>query len=430
MRNASFSASVEEQLLNNNLTSSAPSTEDSHQAISLTKILSGIWFNVINEDPFLTTPELIQQYGYPVEIHNVTTADGYILSLHRIPYGLKSKAAPNKPIVFLQHGILATSSDWIIMGPENSLGYLLADAGYDVWLGNSRGNFYSKNHVSMQPSEPAFWDFSWHEMGIYDLPAVLDYVLWNTSQESLNYVGFSMGSTVLYVLMSMKPEYNSKVQLAISLAPVAFMSNFKSPLLKLVAQSPLTEPMTIMLGIREFLPHGKLLDAMVDEVCSDKSLVQTICSNFIFTFCGYEPEEMNMTLLPLLLSHVPAGISAKTALHYCQDIRTGKFRQWDYGLVKNFLKYGSFSPPEYNLKAISIPVRLMYSESDWFGDPEDIHKLNKSLGNSLGEYRVSSSSFSHLDFVWAIHVKKLVNDEILRFLSHFQDTRRQQMFTI
>ncbi len=30
----------------------------------------------------------------------------------------------------------------------------------DVWLGNARGNAYSKRHVSLDVNEEEFWDFS------------------------------------------------------------------------------------------------------------------------------------------------------------------------------------------------------------------------------------------------------------------------------
>lgn len=67
-------------------------------------------------------------------------------------------------------------------------------------------------------------------MGIYDLPAMIDYVLNKTGEEKLLYVGFSQGCTQLLVMGSLKPEYNKKVQYAILLAPGAFMGNIKGAL--------------------------------------------------------------------------------------------------------------------------------------------------------------------------------------------------------
>lgn len=113
---------------------------------------------------------LVMDQGYPLEEHFVTTADGYVLGMFRIPWGTSdapaAAAGPRqsswgssgssdggsssssggsmsggvpspvcRPPVLLLHGVLDSSAAWVLNRPEQSLGFILADAGYDVWLG-------------------------------------------------------------------------------------------------------------------------------------------------------------------------------------------------------------------------------------------------------------------------------------------------------
>lgn len=61
-----------------------------------------------------TVLELTEFWGYPTESHRITTDDGYILTMHRIPPANASAA----PIVFLLHGIFGTSARWTLGPPD------------------------------------------------------------------------------------------------------------------------------------------------------------------------------------------------------------------------------------------------------------------------------------------------------------------------
>jgi hypothetical protein len=42
--------------------------------------------------------------------------------------------------------------------------FMIANKGFDVWIGNSRGNKHSRNHTTLKPTDSKFWKFSMQEM--------------------------------------------------------------------------------------------------------------------------------------------------------------------------------------------------------------------------------------------------------------------------
>ena len=67
-----------------------------------------------------------QYYNYPVEIHDVTTEDGYILRVFRIQKKASHITSGLKPI-FLQHGLLDSSDTWLINDEDKAPGFMLAN---------------------------------------------------------------------------------------------------------------------------------------------------------------------------------------------------------------------------------------------------------------------------------------------------------------
>ena len=97
--------------------------------MTLYKVL--LTLKIFNLEKMFTQISLIKAAGYPSETHIVTTEDGYILQMHRIPYSKNDQFDRNpttgsRPVVFLQHGLMGSSEKWVLSWskPTESLGSL------------------------------------------------------------------------------------------------------------------------------------------------------------------------------------------------------------------------------------------------------------------------------------------------------------------
>ena len=131
-------------------------------------------------DPEITLDFLkrVRKYGYQAREFTVVTEDNYVLKVHNIK---KSSTPRDAPVVFLQHGIFSCSEFWF-KHLEQSPAFILVNQGYNVFIGNSRGNKYSRQHKFMDPvaAKKQFSDFSFYELGKYDATAQIDFVLKHT----------------------------------------------------------------------------------------------------------------------------------------------------------------------------------------------------------------------------------------------------------
>lgn len=383
--------------------------------MNYTSFLSRRVFNIW---PEMNADQMIIAHGYRSESHTVLTADGYMLTMQRI---ITNSDVLYKRSVLIHHGLLGSADDWLILGSERALPYILVNNGYDVWLLNARGNKYSKIHINRNKERPEFWDFSWHEMGVYDLPAVIKYISEITRNAEINFIGHSMGATALLVLLSTSPEYNYILRSGVLLAPLAFMFHAKGPM-RLFADFYSKNGLNSLnfLGQTKFIPNGMFPRQITEKYCKGVDLT---CANPLLLLANGGREILDNNLKEKILAHVPAGGSAKTIIHYVQSVKSGFFQMFDYGTINNIRKYGNSTPPLYDLRQVTLPLAFFTSPSDWLSTVSDVQTLLPLLQHVNVHHVVKADDFDHLDFAWSQDAPELVFDFIISFLDQIRPNR-------
>ncbi|CAH2236234.1 jg22045 [Pararge aegeria aegeria] len=357
--------------------------------------------------PRFDIEERIARDGYFSESHCVTTSDGYILEMNRIPYGKyekKGSSSERRPVVFLMHGLHNSAIAYITLGAGQSIAYILADAGYDVWMGNARGVVNSRRHLTLDPDDYEdrykFFDYTFEDIALKDLPAMLDYVLEYTANEQLNYIGHSQGGTAFLVLNSRRPEYNKIFKTVNLLAAVGYQRYFPTKALRVTAQrTDSIYTLAVRTGSKEIGPTQRMGDNYNENNLDINEYALTSLDEFM---------DVPVEIL--------AGASIKQYAHYGQNIRDQIFRSWNYGTLGNLCTYGSIYPPAYDLSLVSAEITMHYSVSDILLDERDVLDMASVMPNTKVR-RVDRDCFTHTDFIIAPDSKSLVTDYILEELN-------------
>ena len=350
-----------------------------------------------------------QHYNYPVESHQIITEDGYILTYFRIQAQNTTIIQKGLPVVYLQHGLIDSSDTWVVNYEDIAPGFTLSNKGYDVWLGNSRGNKYSLAHVNLSIHSLEFWNFTWQQMAEYDLPAAFDYIA-NYTEQKINYVGHSQGSLIIIAALSVHNAVIMKnLRTVCVLAPAVFINHMTSTILRNIAGT----------GFPNFL-YDKDKYSITEPTLFSETLgylmctyLDVICIDAIGMISDADPRFDSVGRFNIVMSHFPSGTSTINTLHWNQmmDVPSNEsvLSMYDYGTSENIKVYGTENPPVYDIGAVDVPIHLFVGEDDKLVDPVDANILRLQLtGSPLVTFN-NYPLMGHASFVWG------------KNMSYFQD---------
>jgi pimeloyl-ACP methyl ester carboxylesterase len=353
----------------------------------------------------------------------IITNDG-MPQLHRV---FPKKPRERRGPVLLMHGFLGTSADFILSGPNVALAYQLLNDGYHVFLANCRGSKFAMKHKALDPLSREFWRFSFDEIGLLDLPAIINYALFLTERKSLFYIGHNQGASALLALLSSRPRFNEKIIQAHFLAPIAFM-DYPHPVLAFSLKD--YEESVRALKSYNFISMSDFTKTVVDNYCAESIPGGLRYCVRLWEFL-FGRNQIDTEIDPKVLLDLPTFVSptasVRQLMHFLQLFRSGKFQS-----------YASRDAPplEYKLTNVQIPVYIYHAAEDlivsrvvcdafnhlshslcYLSLFQDVERLRNILAPVVKVYKIVPN-FNHYDLLLSKNGKALLYDDICRAITN------------
>lgn len=371
---------------------------------------------VIAVSDALSFEDICAVHGYSSTEHLVATPDGYMLGIHRIV-----PEEPPRGVVYLHHGLLMNSEIWVAApSPEYSIAFQLVDAGYEVWLGNNRGNKYSRKHLNKNPNSREFWNFCIDEFALYDIPTAVDYILDVCKVDSLVYIGFSQGSAQGFAALSVHPQLNTKISLFIALGPTLAPPSFGPRILQtLINASPSF--------LYHLFGHRVILRSTVfwQNIMLPELFVRMIDMSNLVLF-KWRSADISWAQKMTGYMHLYSYTSVKCVVHWFQIIARRKgihmfddtgFGPFGRSAAGSNAKF--YQVPHYPIRNITCPIELVYGTID---NLVNVKYLESNLPPGIGTFKVEG--YEHLEMIWGRKVPTVIAPHILRLLYSHRAQRR------
>mmetsp|Transcript_24961 Transcript_24961/g.31140 ORF Transcript_24961/g.31140 Transcript_24961/m.31140 type:complete len:223 (-) Transcript_24961:496-1164(-) len=220
-----------------------------------------------------------------------------------------------------QHGLLDSSDSWIINEADKAPAFLAADAGYDVWLGNLRGNKYSLKHSTLDSNDDAklYWDFDIGHHERLDLVSMIDFIKQETGFEKIAYVGHSMGTTIMFRMAAENRTYlENNISTFVGLGPVVVPVNAIDEAKIVYAVMPVMDEVYDALTFFGFYQLGEPTPFSVyvlDKLCTKMTF---LCLDMLTLIATNEKELSSQDRFTAFMGHYPSGGSLNVVFHFLQ----------------------------------------------------------------------------------------------------------------